>query len=117
MKPSPLFLASILLAASAIATPAALAEARARAGEAPSCGEWVAHREKSSPLALGDTHWLLGYLTGAADANGKDYLSGMDNASIFRWMDSYCRTNPLRDVGSGAKSLAAELAGRKAMPK
>jgi len=24
----------------------------------------------------------------------------MDNASIFRWMDSYCRTNPLRDVAA-----------------
>jgi hypothetical protein len=117
MKSTPLFLASALLASSAIAIAAVPAEVRARAGEAPSCGEWVAHREKSSPLALGDTHWLLGYLAGAGAASGKDYLSGSDNASIYKWMDNYCRSNPLRDVGSGAKTLAAELAGRKVAPK
>lgn len=111
MKPTPLLLACLLFALSGPAPAAAPAEGAAR--QAPSCGEWIVHREKSSTLALGDTGWLLGYLSGMAANSTKDYLSGADNASIYKWMDNYCRTNPLRDVSSGAKSLTAELAGKK----
>ena len=71
------------------------------------------HREKSDTLALGNASWLLGYLSGMAVASGKAYLSGTDNSSIYKWMDNYCRKNPLRDLGSGGVELAAEFGGTK----
>ena len=117
MKPTSLLPACVLFASSGLALAAAPAEGGAQARQAPSCGEWVAHREKSSTLALGDTAWLLGYLSGMAVNSTKDALSGTDNATLYRWMDNYCRNNPLRDVSSGARALAAELAGRKGAPK
>jgi hypothetical protein len=93
------------------------AQGEAGARQPPSCGEWVVHREKSDMLALGNTSWLLGYLSGLAVSSGKDFLSGTDNSSIYKWMDSYCRANPLRDVSSGGNALAAELAKKKGTPK
>ena len=97
-----------LLVSSLFAVSAPL-EKGVEARQAPSCGEWVAHREKSDTLALGNASWLLGFLSGSAVAAGKNFLPGTDNASIYKWMDNYCRTNPLRDVGSGGTALAAEL--------
>jgi hypothetical protein len=75
------------------------------------------HREKSDTLALGNASWLLGYLSGLAAGGGKDALSGAENSSIYKWMDSYCRSNPLRDLASGANALAAESTGKKGPPK
>ncbi len=87
------------------------------ARQAPSCGEWVAHREKSDTLALGNASWLLGFLSGSAVATGRNFLPGTDNVSIYKWMDNYCLTNPLRDLSSGGNALAAELARKKGASK
>ena len=116
MKPSPLVLGCLLLAAGtlAVSSPSGAGE---QPKQAPSCGEWIVHREKSDTLALGNASWLLGYLSGLAAGSGKDTLSGTENSSIYKWMDSYCRSNPLRDLGSGANALAAELTGKKGPPK
>jgi len=116
MNPSALLAGCFLLAASMVAV-SSPSEGGAEARQAPSCGEWIVHREKSDTLALGNTSWLLGYLSGLAVSSGKDYLSGTDNASIYKWMDNYCRTNPLRDVSNGGNALAAELAKKKGTPK
>lgn len=105
-----------MLASSAIAA-APPADAGAEARQAPSCGEWIVHREKSDTLALGNASWLLGYLSGIAAGSGKDALVGTENSSIYKWMDSYCRRNPLRNLGSGGIALAAELGGKKEGPK
>ena len=116
MNPSSLLVGCLLLASSIIAVSAPL-EGAVEARQTPSCGEWVSHREKSDTLALGNTSWLLGYLSGLAVGRGKDFLSGTDNGSIHKWMDNYCRTHPLRDVGSGGIALAAELTRKKGTPK
>ena len=116
MNSSSLVAGGLLLASSTIAVSSTL-DGGVAARQAPSCGEWISHREKSDPLALGNTSWLLGYLSGQAVSRGKDFLSGTDNASIYKWMDNYCRTNPLRDVGSGGIALAAELTRKKGAPK
>ena len=108
--------ASVLLAAGAIAV-AAPAHAGAQTWQAPSCGEWVVHREKSDTLALGNASWLLGYLSGMVAGSGKDYPPATDNASIYKWMDSYCRKNPLRDVASGGNALVVELTGKSGIQK
>ena len=116
MNPTSLLAGCLLLAASMVAV-SSPSEAGAEARQAPSCGEWVVHREKSDTLALSNTSWLLGYLSGLAVSSGKDYLSATDNASIYKWMDNYCRANPLRDVSNGGNALAAELARKKGTPK
>lgn len=77
----------------------------------------MVHREKSDTLALGNASWLLGYLSGIAIASGKNYLVGTDNASIYKWMDNYCRKNPLRDLTSGGSALAEELIGKSGAAK
>jgi hypothetical protein len=66
---------------------------------------------------LGNASWLLGYLSGLSIGAGRDFLSGTDNASIYKWMDNYCRTNPLRDVSGGGSALAAELTKKRGSPK
>ncbi len=116
MNTSSLLVGCLVLASSMVAVSASL-EGGVAARQAPSCGEWVSHREKSDTLALGNTSWLLGYLSGLAVGRGKDFLSGTDNGSIYKWMDNYCRTNPLRDVSSGGIALAAELSRRKGTPQ
>ena len=116
MNLNPLVAGCLLLASGTLALPSP-AQAGVQTTRAPSCGEWIVHREKSDTLALGNASWLLGYLSGMASGSGKDFLSAADNASIYKWMDSYCRKNPLRDLGSGAHALAAELNGAKGAPK
>ncbi|MFH1605095.1 MAG: hypothetical protein ABIH03_14455 [Pseudomonadota bacterium] len=116
MNSNPFSVARIVLVSTATAV-FLPADAAAEARHAPSCGEWVVHREKSDTLALGNASWLLGYLSGMAKASGKDYLSGTDNASIYKWMDNYCRKNPLRDLASGGNALAAELTADGGLPK
>jgi hypothetical protein len=116
MNSTPFLAGCLLLAASAAAVSSA-SDGGAEARPAPSCGEWVVHREKSDTLALSNASWLLGYLSGLAASGGKDFLSATGNASIYKWMDAYCRANPLRDVSSGGNALAAELAGKKGTPK
>lgn len=116
MNPNSLLAGCLLLAASIVPV-AAHAQGGAEARRAPSCGEWIVHREKSDTLALGNASWLLGYLSGLAASSGKDYLSATDNASIYKWMDKYCRASPLKDLSSGANALAAELAGKQGAPK
>ena len=116
MNPISLLVGCVVLASSTLAV-SSPSDAGAEARQAPSCGEWIVHREKSDTLALSNSSWLLGYLSGMALSSGKDYLSGTDNASIYKWMDNYCRTNPLRDVSNGGNALAAELAKKKGTPK
>lgn len=116
MNPSALLAGSLLLAASIVAV-AAPSEGGAEARQVPSCGEWIVHREKSDTLALGNASWLLGYLSGLVTNSDKDFLSATDNASIYKWMDNYCRANPLRDLSNGGNALAAEFARKKGAPK
>lgn len=116
MTPRSFFVGCFLLISSFIAAASSL-EGGVEARQAPSCGEWIVHREKSDALALGNASWLLGYLSGLSIGGGKDYLAGTDNTSIYKWMDNYCRTNPLRDLSSGGNALAAELAKKKGAPR
>ncbi len=115
MNPISIFAGCLLLASGMVAVSAEL-KAGGKARQPPSCGEWVVHREKSDTLALANASWLLGYLSGSAVATGKNFLPGIDNSSIFKWMDKYCQGNPLRDLRGGGDALAAELI-KKGTPK
>lgn len=116
MNPKSFLVACLLLASSAIAL-ASPSDGGVETRQAPSCGEWVVHREKSDTLALGNASWLLGYLSGMAIGGGKNFLPGTENSSIYKWMDNYCRKNPLRDLSSGGNALATELSAKTGTPK
>lgn len=111
MKPFAILLGFLLL----VLSNAAAAEAAGRGS--PSCGEWVAHREKSDTLALGNAYWLQGFLSGLATGSGKDFLAGTENSTVNGWMDKYCQANPLKDLAGGANALAAELLNNKRTAK
>ena len=116
MNLNSLLVGCLLLASSSI-TSAAPAVAADETKQPPSCGAWVVHREKSDTLTLANSSWLMGYLTGVAMSGGKDYLSGTDNVAIYKWMDDYCRKNPLMNLSSGGDALAAELRSKKGTAK
>lgn len=116
----PLVLCAWLVAAAAAAMTPSAAWAAAEAYAAPSCGEWVAQRKKANTLSLSNASWLRGYLAGLAAGSRRDFLAAAaDNASIYAWMDSYCRSNPLKDTASGAQAYRDEAlaAARKAPGK
>ena len=109
-----LFAGCCFLASSHFALAAPLTEAPEARG-APSCGEWISHRKKSDTLSLSNTSWLVGYLAGLAVGTGKDFLPGSDNTLLFTWMDHYCLSNPLTDVGNAGLTLMAELMQKKGL--
>lgn len=62
------------------------------------CGEWVAARRGGTASSAGAVNmegWILGYLSGNADALNIDILRNVSAESIFLWMDNYCKANPL----------------------
>lgn len=73
----------------------------------PTCAEWIKER---SPR---DTAWLVGYLSGIAVAKDSDFIRGIDNSSLYFWMDRYCESNPLHNVSLGGALLAKELIKQK----
>jgi len=80
---------------------------------ASSCGEWIKDRADNSVenkiLWSFKELWLLGYLSGIAVSKNQNLLNGIDAASIELWMDNYCNSHPLDDIGDGGDALAIEL--------
>jgi hypothetical protein len=81
-----------------------------------SCGKWMEEKriangaqEMNRIPVLITKSWFLGYLSGRADASGKNFLNGTDSESIFLWLDNYCQANPAKDLGQGGVDLAREL--------
>lgn len=75
------------------------------------CGQWFTKHILARP-------WLLGYLSGLAEGDyeiGKvDVLDRLNSADqAFLWMDNYCKSNPLKEVGEGAIDLYLELERQK----
>lgn len=78
-----------------------------------SCGRWVEVRTATRPPNTSYAEaWVIGFVSGFSLAKGQDVLSDTDSASVFLWMDNYCRANPLNDVTTGAFQLFGELAQR-----
>ena len=85
-----------------------------------SCSHWLddSRYAKSTtemnrvPLLIAKS-WFLGYLSGRADASGKNLLKGVDNDSIFLWLDNYCRANPGKELEEAGTALAGELLKQK----
>jgi hypothetical protein len=76
---------------------------------AATCGQWGKEQTQV------DKAWLLGYLSGVALTTKKNFLDGIDDQSIFLWMDNYCQLKPLSHVYNGADVLIFELRKRKGL--
>jgi hypothetical protein len=81
-----------------------------------SCGKWIEEKrlenstkEMNKIPVLITKSWFLGYLSGRADASGKNFLKGTDNDSIFLWLDNYCHANPQLALDKAGTDLAREL--------
>jgi hypothetical protein len=81
-----------------------------------SCAKWLEERriaggakEMNRIPVLITKSWFLGYLSGRAEASGKNFLKGTDSESVFLWLDIYCRANPDRDLDGAGIALAREL--------
>ena len=81
-------------------------------GMAP-CGQWVRERNEDGYNTVVDQRGLVGFLSGLVIGSNKDVLNGTDNASIFLWMDNYCRKTPLSHSYEGALELFRELVKKK----
>ena len=82
-----------------------------------SCGVWLETRsDKSARLQRGQ--WLLGYLSGynsQTTASGQVRIQDWQHGeSALAFVDRYCSSNPLSNVGAGAAALVESLGGRKA---
>ena len=83
---------------------------------ARSCGKWIEEKrlEKSAkemnkiPVLI-TRNWFLGYLSGRADASGRNLLKGTDSDSLFLWLDNYCHANPQMDLDKAGIELEREL--------
>lgn len=81
-----------------------------------SCSKWLeeknlanSQKEMNKIPVLITKNWFLGYLSGRADATGKNFLKGTDSDSIFVWLDNFCRENPGKDLEQGGIVLTREL--------
>jgi len=107
---STLFILSCLLV---IATVSSQSLAVVNVRGMSSCGGWLTRG--TGELAQMRQAWVIGYLSGRAAATDKDFLTGIDDATIFLWLDNFCRANPNKDVEDGAAALAAELIWQKGL--
>jgi hypothetical protein len=79
----------------------------------PSCGRWLNGKATTSWSRVTDESWLIGFLSGTGMEADKDFLKGTDNLSILLWVDNYCQTHPLSNVGEAGIELTNELRKKK----
>jgi hypothetical protein len=81
-----------------------------------SCGRWLEYHQTGNQFGSEAVEeWFVGYLSGLALAWQKDFIIGNDNASLFAWLDNYCRSNPLNYLDDAGPTLARELIRRKGL--
>ena len=83
-------------------------------GSPPDCGQWLTHQE-GAPQRESYKNWLAGFLSGVAVATQINFMAGTSAASMFFWMDQYCREKPLNRVSQGAMTLIGELKKQNGM--
>jgi hypothetical protein len=87
-----------------------------------SCAKWLEERriaggakEMNRIPVLITKNWFLGYLSGRAEASGKNFLKGTDSESVFLWLDIYCRANPSKELDTAGIDLTRELMQMKGL--
>ena len=113
MKIRPSIAVLMIASATAWASPAMAADAAGRFqiyGDV-TCGQWLSWRSDPSIVQNLASMWLGGFISGFnVVVNGpQDVLLRSDLDSALRWIDNYCRQNPLKSTAGAAYSLMQEL--------
>lgn len=106
MKKSAVLVLVALLVGSNVAEAVSIRGAR-------SCGQWISYRAAKSWEALVVENWLVGYLSGLANAApgdntnfwGRPSIDLLDIGSAYLWVDNYCRANPLKRLDDAGDAL------------
>ena len=114
-------LGRLLLALVVLGLSTALAAADARGSR--SCRKWVEERalaegrkEMNRIPVLISKGWFLGYVAGRASSAKRDLLAGIDDESLFLWLDNYCRDHAQEDLARAGLALEQELTAAKGKP-
>lgn len=54
-------------------------------------------------------YWGLGYISGINSMKNLDIVRGKDQASMFQWVDNYCKNNPQSTYNGAIDSLIIEI--------
>ena len=81
-----------------------------------SCRKWIEERklaegtkEMNRIPVLISKGWFLGFVAGRSSGGKRDLTAGIDDESIFLWLDNYCRDHPQDDLVSAGLALEGEL--------
>jgi hypothetical protein len=77
-----------------------------------SCGTWI--QRGQTDLKYSYENWLIGFVNGASFMiSGLDLWKNTDIAAALAWVDNYCQSNPLQDIGIAAGQLVQELVNKE----
>ncbi len=72
-----------------------------------SCKQWLQSRVlHEDPYFRG---WVLGFLSGTANAMQSDVLAATPAAALYESIDERCRANPAQDLDDAAEAVFIEL--------
>lgn len=105
---------ALLLAASPLMAQAA--DGRNYGYGAETCGHYVSAREGFRKGSARDRvevlmylSWLDGFATAMSAKQSKDVFKGKDSDAIARWLETYCRENPLDSFLIASSKLLTAL--------
>ena len=77
------------------------------------CRDWTEGRADHTSVNL--EHYVLGVLNGLALGRGREFWRAGGNKlspqQAYQWMDNYCKTNPQKQVMTGAGELFEQRTG------
>jgi len=85
-----------------------------------SCKEWTEDRTTDTNYINKsvDQNWVIGFLTAYSEATRTNFLVGVQEKDIYRWIDKYCANHPVKKIDDVSLTLAHELAQEmKTKPK
>ena len=79
------------------------------------CKRYVSEVESHEQMFLLGFSWVQGYLTAYNNFvfHGQDLASGVDSATIRRWLNTHCRNHPDDDLAGAANGLVNSLLNRE----
>jgi hypothetical protein len=84
-----------------------------------SCIEWTKGRAQGTFPLVGNTSWVLGFLTAVNmyRPGPMNITEGMDVDRLMAWIDKYCGEHPFNSLAEATDALADELLRRsRAVP-
>lgn len=77
-------------------------------GATASCSRWTLDRRKEVAW-LDAGSWILGFVSGASSALGRNLIASTSSDTLLRWVDRYCQSHPSDLIGSAANRLIEQL--------